>query len=144
MACNLEFDASHRVIRARFDGTLTRGDLESMIVRAGAFVARYEGFHGIIDFTDVVAVSVDDAYLRELGRGRRIKGLLGFRRILVAPSEEGQRLAHFYGEVQVRTGHSVEIVHTMAEAFERLGIKTPDFRPLGEAVASKAPSKAAS
>jgi hypothetical protein len=140
VTCHLEFDARHRVVRARFDGTLTRGDIESMIVRVGAFMARYSGCHGIVDFSDVQAVSLDEAYLRELGRGRRIKAMQGFRRVLVAPKSNTRTFLQHYAQQQERLGHPVEIVDSLTEACARLGLEAPDFRPLAEAVSAKAAS----
>jgi len=103
-------------------------------------MARYSGCHSIIDFSAVQSVSLDEAYLRELGRARRIKAMDGFRRVLVAPKTNSLRYAQLYAQQQERIGRSLEIVHTPAEACERLGLEAPDFRPLAEAISAKAAS----
>jgi hypothetical protein len=129
VAYTLHFDALHKVLLTRFDGAITRANLETLRDDARKFAARHGNCDGIIDFTGVTDVGIDVAYVRALGRRPRI--MSGARRVLVAPQPEMFGLSRVYGLQQDGVASDEPtVVHTLDEAFAFYGLSAPHFAPL--------------
>ena len=90
------------------------------------FVAEEGPVRGLYDFSGVKAVAVPKTKLFELGRRPQIA--LDQDRVIVAPQLEIHELARLYATLQRDFGNvEPRIVRTIAEAYELLGLRDPDF-----------------
>ena len=125
----LFFDRNHKVLLVKFGRALTRQALEAMVRAAREFLAVHGHCDGIVDFSAVEQVDVDVAYLRAYGGSPRV--MAGARRILVAPRDEMFGVARLYGLHQSNSqGEEPMVVRDLQAAYDLLGLKDPDFRPI--------------
>ena len=123
------FDSKHKVLLVRIAGALTRQAVESLGPATRAFAAIHGNCPGIVDLSAVETIEVDLAYLRAFGRRPRV--MTGVQRILVAPGDEVFGTIRMYGLQQASTlDDEPMVVRSLQEAYDRLGLKDPDFQPV--------------
>jgi hypothetical protein len=124
----LLFDRRHRVLMARFSGTLTVADLAQSDVGGRAVLAREGAMRSILDFSAVGAIDVPSAEFAARGRRPAIVG--SQRRIYVVPRPELFGLARMYAtHQQLAGGTEPLLVVSLAAALDALGIADAAFEP---------------
>lgn len=125
----LLFDHKNRVLLARFSGIYTSDDIAAFDRGVGRFVAEEGAVRGLYDFSRVEAVAVPKTKFFELGRRPQLA--LDQDRVIVAPQLEIYELARLYAALQRDFGNvEPRIVRTLAEAYELLGLRNPEFAPV--------------
>ena len=128
MGFTLLIDERRQVLLARCGRSFTREGMDTLVVATQAFAAKYGHWAGIVDFSQVEEIGVDIAYLRSLGQKPRV--MRGARRVLVAPQTELFGMLRLYGLHQASLNEETMVVWSLQEAYDQLGLKDPDFRPL--------------
>ena len=72
MPYQVEFDATHRILRARFQGRVTDDDLREVYRFGQAHVERLDPLSGITDFSETTSVAFTAQTMRELARTKPI------------------------------------------------------------------------
>ncbi len=124
----LEYDRNHNILLARFGGTLVREGHQAMVAAVRRFVASHGLCHAIIDFGAVEHFRLDLEYIKRIALTPAM--LFGRKRVFVAPTDEIFGTMRLFEMLQSATGDEPIVVRTMAQAFARLEIATPDFQPL--------------
>ena len=122
----LAFDRRHNVLRARFTGVLSSQDVAELDEAVIAFTAREGPSHGLIDFSELEAVSVPTSRLVQ--RAQQPPFSPGHKRVFVV-SPPALELARTFAGHQAAAGlGNVDIVTTLAEAYRILRLpKVPRF-----------------
>ena len=122
----LAFDRAHNVLLARFTGMLVVDDIRALDEAVHRFVLERGNVRGLLDFTDIVHVAVPESFFQSRSRLPQIS--VDQERVFVAPQEEVLALARLYATQQRDFGNrEPAVVPTLAEAYELLRIKTPNF-----------------
>jgi hypothetical protein len=125
----LAFDRAQNVLLSRFTGMLVADDIRALDEAVVRFVRDHGNVRGLLDFTDVIHVAVPESFFQARSRLPQIS--VNEERVFVAPHEEALALARRYASQQRDFGNRAPaVVKTMAEAYELLGMKTPNFVPV--------------
>lgn len=119
-------DHGNNVLLVRYGRDLTRETIDGVFAAARRFVAAHGDCSAIADFSNVEHVDVDLTYWRSLGEVSRV--MRNTKRVLVAPQDTVFGMIRMYGLRQANRGDEPMVVRTLQEAYDLLGIKTPDFR----------------
>ncbi|MGB9202537.1 MAG: hypothetical protein WCB94_01050 [Terriglobales bacterium] len=130
MRFRFEFEPVHKILLARFEGRLTDKSLGEFYRAGLKHWAATDARAAISDYTSAEwAVSAE--FIRELASQEpAVTEPTQRRRIVVAPSTVGFGLARMFQIVGERKRPLLQVVRTMDEAFEALGIESPHFEPL--------------
>ena len=128
MAFQLLYDATNKVLMARFTGIATDRDVSAMTEAARRFVQRNGACSAIADFSPVESFAVTVEFIRELAKASPI--MAGHRRMLVGPSDTIFGSLRMFELQQARDGDHATVVRSLARAYEVLGIANPDFQPV--------------
>ena len=128
----LAFERKHKVLLARFSGVFSSQDIEELDRGIVAVTAREGPSHGLLDFTDVEAVSLPMSRLVQ--RSVQPPFSPGYRRVfVVGDGPQALEIARTFAAEQALAGSgNVEIVATLEDAYRLLGLgKEPNFDPVG-------------
>ena len=125
----LAFDRRHRILLTRFSGIFNSSDIAELDTEIIRFTAEHGPVHGILDFSNVSAVSVPLSKLVQRGRQPAISPTC--KRIFVAKGPELFDFARAFTIQQGLAGTPEPIVvETMEEALALLAADEPNFEPL--------------
>jgi hypothetical protein len=127
----LAFERKHKVLLARFSGVFSSQDIEELDRGVIAVTAREGPSHGLLDFTQVEAVSVPRSRLVQ--RSVQPPFSPGYRRVfVVGEGTDALEVARTFAAEQALAGTgNVQIVTTLEEAYRLLGLgKEPRFDPI--------------
>jgi hypothetical protein len=124
----LYFEPRHKVMLVDFSGTLTMADLVQHDELVRRFVAaQAQPVPGIADFSRVEKLGITIEHIS--GRAQQPQIKAGQRRIYVAPTPEKYGLCRMFASLQVARGATEpEIVRSLAEAYDLLGLEDPKFQ----------------
>ncbi|MBI3197932.1 MAG: hypothetical protein HYZ40_10595 [Rhodospirillales bacterium] len=122
------FDRGNNVLLVNYGRTLTRETVDGVFAAARSFVETHGACPAIADFSDVEQIDVDLAYWRSLGEVPRV--MKGTKRVLVAPQDTVFGMIRMYGLHQAVQGDEPAVVRSLQAAYDLLGVRVPDFRPL--------------
>lgn len=128
----LAFERKRKVLLARFSGVFSSQDIEDLDRGIIAVTAREGPSHGLLDFTEVEAVSLPMSRL--LQRSQQPPFSPGHRRVfVVGDGPQALEIARTFAAEQALAGvGNVQIVATLEEAYRLLGLgKQPKFDPVG-------------
>jgi hypothetical protein len=131
MSFSLALNRTHNVLLVTFGKQLAREQHQEMVAAVRTLVARHGNFDAIADFSAVEAFGLDFDYLRLLAQARPV--LTGQKRVLVAPGDNIFGSLRVFATRQAMAGDEPQVVRSLAEAFEHLGIDAPDFQPVPRA-----------
>jgi hypothetical protein len=123
----VDFDSSHRILRARFIGPVTDDDLREAYRVGEENVARLDPLSGITDFSDATGAAFSADTMRELARMKPIMPDRSRPVIFVAPLPDLFGMARLF---ELQAGDSrpnLHVVRTTAEAYRILNIQDPHF-----------------
>jgi hypothetical protein len=126
----LYFEPRHKVMLVEFSGTLTMADMARHDELVRRFVAvQPEPVPGIADFSRVEKVGMTIDHISGRAQQQQIKA--GQRRIYVAPTPEKYGLCRMFASLQSARGATEpEIVRSLQEAYDLLGVADPRFQPV--------------
>ena len=133
MAFVLEFERSHRVLRARAEGVVATQDLVDLDYELIAFLAREETSHlppirGLYDFSDVAAFAIPQTKAAERG-GR--PAIMRGQRVMVQSLKTGCNLLETFTQGQRQVGDTLlAVVNSVDEGHALLGMEAPHFETI--------------
>ena len=130
MPYQIDFDATNRILRARFIGAVTDDDLKNVYRFGEEQAARFDPLSGITDFTDVTAVAFSPQTIRDLARTKPIMPDPSRPVILVAPTPDLFGMARMFELQGAESRPNLQVVHTAEEAYRILDVRDPQFAPI--------------
>jgi hypothetical protein len=127
MPYQIDFDATNRILRARFQGRVTDDDLKDVYRLGEENVARFDPLSGITDFSGVTAVAFSSQTMRELARTKPIMPDPSRPVIFVAPTPDLFGMARMFELEGAEVRPNLRVVHTPEEAYQILNIREPQF-----------------
>ena len=129
MGVFLSFDELHRVLYIRFEGIVTDDVLLSRFDQVRAWIASNGSCSSITDFTGVDSFQVTASGVNQLASAPPLVPD-SFLRIVVAPQDEIFGMTRMFEMLGCATRNRVDVVRTMAEAFQVAGVQALDLHPL--------------
>jgi hypothetical protein len=126
MGAFLSFDELHRVLYIRFEGIVTDDVLLSRFDRVRAWMAGNGLCSSITDFTGVDSFRVTASGVSQLAANPPLVPD-SFLRIVVAPQDEIFGMTRMFEILGSATRNRVDVVRTMAEAFQVAGVQSLDL-----------------
>ena len=131
MAVRVEFDPSNKILLVRFEGALTDESIADFYQVVRQHWTTADARMGIVDFSTVTDFVLSSDLVRRLAKQEPCMPDPGNRpRILVAPQIHGFGLARMFQIVGETTRPLLHVVHTLDEAFAKLGVQSPSFELL--------------
>ena len=134
MAYYFEFDSSNSIFRCRVEGDVTDASLKECYEVVGEYAALTNPNAGIMDFSNVASFNVSSQTVRDLAH--RTPVMPGSRpRFLVAPSTHVYGLARMFQQYGSEARPELQVVRSVDEVYTFLGVREPQFEPVGIAPA---------
>lgn len=130
MPYQIDFDHTHRILRARFIGRITDDDLRDVYRFGQENVARFDPLSGITDFSEATAVAFTPQTMRDLARTKPIMPDPTRRVIFVAPTPDLFGMARMFELEGSEVRPNLQVVHTAEEAYRILDVQNPQFAPV--------------
>lgn len=132
MSVSLFFDERHQVLSARFGGTVTDDILLGSYRRVSSWMDTHGHCSAIADFNDATSFRVTANGIKQLASSSPLAPD-SFKRIVVAPQDLVFGMGRMFEILGSNTRKkNVHVVRTAAEAYELLGINSPEFHPVLE------------
>ena len=138
MACSLEFDSKHKMLRLTIDGRLTDDVLFEGYKLAATYAATCPPSCSITDLAKVTSNEVSSSAIMELAKSLR-PDLVPVRRVMVVPQVHSYGIARMFQILSEEVRPDLHIVRAMDEAYQFLGVDCPEFIPVN--TESHTPSK---
>ncbi len=122
MPAVVKIDRQRRLVCSTFYGELTDEELLRHHATIAADPLFDPNFSEIADFSAVSKVTVSEAAMAALARRQSLYGASATH-VVVAPQEIAFQLAGQYRAMAQETRPNLVVVRTLAEAYQRLGIK---------------------
>lgn len=126
----VEFDSTHRILRARFIGLVTDDDLRDVYRFGQENVTRLHPLSGITDFSDATGVAFSAQTMRELARMKPIMPEASRLVVFVAPTPELFGMARMFELQGADCRPNLQVVRTAEEAYRLLNVQNPQFAPV--------------
>jgi hypothetical protein len=128
-AVTVLFEASDRVMLARYRGLLSPETLATVDNFVASFVGQQGYFRSIYDLSDIAIFAIPRSRLLERARKPRMNP--GQDQVFVVPQPQIREMYQDYAQVQRDIGNGeMVLVETLSEALRRLKLRNPDFRPV--------------
>jgi len=128
MGVTLLFDPRHRVLLARFEGTVTAETVQAMSTAARRFAEREGQCSAIADFTNVDHFEVEPEFLRNFAQNPPV--MAEHKRVLVAPADAIFGSMRMFEMHQSSNDPGLSVVRSLDRAYETLGLIEPEFGPV--------------
>jgi hypothetical protein len=125
-----DFDATNRILRARFVGRVTDDDLSEMYRIGQENVGRFDPLFGITDFSTVTEVAFAPQTMRNLARTKPIMPDPDRPVVLVAPTPDLFGMARMFELEGAEARPNLRVVRTAEEAYHMLNVREPQFSPV--------------
>jgi hypothetical protein len=126
----IDFDATNRILRARFIGRVTDDELKDVYRLGQEHVARFDPLSGITDFSEVTAVGFSPQTMRDLALTKPIMPDPGRPVIFVAPTPDLFGMARMFELQGAEARPNLQVVRTPEEAYRILNVRDPQFEPV--------------
>jgi hypothetical protein len=132
MGCRFEFDRENRILLARFEGPFTDESLAEVYREIRKYSTAIDPSVGILDLSSVTEFSGSSTeFVRNLANEEPAMADATRRpRVIVAPSPVGYGLSRMFQLLGERTRPLLNVVRSLDQAWETLGIEHPKFEPL--------------
>jgi hypothetical protein len=128
-----EFDSTHKILLARFEGQLTNEAAEEYHNALGKNWRVTGARAGIWDLSAVAEFAVAADFLRNLAARKPITpGLINHPRFIVVPVTAGYGLMRMFQISGELSRPLLHVVRTVDEALAELGVKSAHFEPLDD------------
>ncbi|MFY9905143.1 MAG: hypothetical protein WBX02_10305 [Terriglobales bacterium] len=125
----VDFDAKNNILRGTLEGPMTGAILLELYQRATEFMASHPPSRGILDFSRVTEFEVSSDAIRQVAASPAVLPA-GYMRVLVIPQIFIYGLARMFQILGEKHRPELQVVRTMEEAYQLLGVEQPDFYPL--------------
>jgi hypothetical protein len=126
----IDFDSTHRILRARLIGRVTDDDLRDVYRFEQENVARFDPLSGITDFSESTGADFSAQTMRDLARMKPIMPDPNRPVIFVAPSPDLFGMARMFELEAAESRPNLHVVRTLEEAFRILKVRDPHFMPI--------------
>jgi hypothetical protein len=126
----IDFDATNRILRARFIGRVTDDELKDVYRFGQEHVARFDPLAGITDFSEVTAVAFSPQTMRDLARTKPIMPDPRRPVLFVAPTPDLFGMARMFELQGAESRPNLQVVRTPEEAYRILNVRDPQFEPV--------------
>lgn len=130
MSYLFEFDATNRILRARFERHLTNEDLKEYYSLATKVVAKTNARSAILDLSSVISLDLSPTTVRALAALPPTVPDEERPRFIVAPSPPIFGFARMFQLEGEQTRPNLHVVRSPKEVWAILGIHEPKFEPL--------------
>lgn len=125
----VDFDAKNNILRGTLEGAMTGEVLLDLYERATQYMASHPPCRGILDFSGVTDFEVPSDAIRQVAASPPVVPA-GFMRVLVIPQVFIFGLARMFQILGEKHRPELQVVRTMKEAYQLLGLEQPEFCPL--------------
>jgi hypothetical protein len=126
---SLQADPEHRVVLVTLGRVVTEESALAAYTAVEQFIAAQGPHSGITDLSDVEKLRVSaDFVWRLAAKAPMIPD--GMSRIAVAPRPHIYGMSRMFQITARQQGRLPDVVHTLQEAFELLGLESPQFRTI--------------
>lgn len=130
----LWFHRPGKVLLAQFSGTFSMEDVIALDSMVPPFLRSFAPIRGLLDFSGVDQIAITAQQVA--ARGKVSTLVPDQERIIVAAAGVGYGLARMFAAYQAATGNrEPQIVSTLEEAYDLLGLSNPAFEVANETVA---------
>ena len=127
MDFSLQADPEHRVLLVTLGKIVTEASALAAYTAVEQFIVAEGPHSGITDLSYVEKLNVSSDFIRCLAaKPPMIPD--GMSRIMVAPRTDIYGVSRMFQLLRDSRGSYLEVVHTLKEAFELLGMESPHFR----------------
>ena len=130
MTSSFEFDPINQVVCWRLAGDITEALFAESLALVKNILSDTQPKKGVIDLSAVTSFQVSAETIKRLAFSEPIFAS-ELPRVVVAPSDHLYGLARMFASLTEHLRTEVHVVRTLDEAYELLGIRSPEFRPLG-------------
>jgi hypothetical protein len=130
VAHHIDFDATNRILRARFEGRVTDDELKEVYRFGQENVARFDPHAGITDFSGVTEVAFSTQTVRDLALSKPIMPDPSRLVVLVASAPHLFGIARMFEMLGAESRPNLHVVRTAEEAYEVLNVRQPQFEPV--------------
>ena len=130
MPYHIDFDATNRILRARFEGCVTDDELKEVYRLGEEHVTRIDAHAGITDFSGVTTVAFSSQTMRDLARSKPIMPDPSRPVLFVAPTPDLFGMARMFELEGSDTRPNLHVVRTAEEAYQLLNVRQPQFEPV--------------
>jgi len=128
----LDTDATNKIIRISFEGEETGQVLRDAQAALRSCWERLGPWPCIVDLTGVTEATFPSEAVRTIARSQPIVSMECLL-VAVAPKDVSYGLARMFELlIHEERGPYVRVVHTMDEALDLIGVKSPTFSPLDD------------
>jgi hypothetical protein len=129
MDYTLQVDPDHRVLLVTLGKVVTEASVLAAYTAVEQFMALHGPHSGITDLSGVEKFHVKADFVWFLAtKPPAVPGKMS--RIVVAPRLDVYGLSRMFQTLRDNQGVCLEVVHTLMEAFELLGLELPHFTPV--------------
>lgn len=122
----VDFDAKNNILRGTLEGPMTGKILLDLYERATEFMASHPPCRGILDFSRVTEFEVSSDAIRQVAASPAVLPA-GYMRVLVIPQIFIYGLARMFQILGEKSRPELQVVRTMEEACQLLGVEDPEF-----------------
>jgi hypothetical protein len=122
----VDFDAKNNILRGTLEGPMTGTILLDLYKRATEFMASHPPCRGILDFSRVTEFEISSDAIRQVAASPPVFPP-GYMRVLVIPQIFIYGLARMFQILGEKSRPELQVVRTMEEAFQLLGVEDPEF-----------------
>lgn len=125
----LDFDKKNNILRGTLKGSMTGAILLEFYAKGTKYMATHPPCRGILDFSQVTDFEVSADAIRQVAAAPPAFPP-GYMRIMVIPQIFIYGLARMFQILGERTRPELQVVRSMDEAYQLLGVESPEFYPL--------------
>jgi hypothetical protein len=128
-----DFDATNKILRITFEGRLTDAVAFDCSAAAKRWAASCRPDHVIVDLSKVTKYDVTAQAIRRFATKPDSSFPAAPTLLVVAPQANAYGMSRMYQLLTEFTRSNQHVLHTIDEAYERLQVQSPEFRPLSSA-----------
>jgi hypothetical protein len=131
MAFRFEYDPVDKILLGRFEGRLTDESAAEFYAAIRKYSTATDANAGIWDLSFVTEFALSSEFVHELARSEPAMPDAAKRpRLIVVSDTVGLGVMRIFEIVREPRGPLLLVVHTLDEAFDALGVQSPQFEPL--------------
>jgi len=128
MSLVMEFDPKNKILRLTIDGPLTDAIVFGIFEAAGRYASSHPPCRSITDLSKVTANEISSDAIRQMAKAPAPAPAL--TRVVVAAKDHSYAMARMFQMLSEETRPNFHVVHTMEEAYDLLGVVSPEFSPV--------------
>jgi len=130
MSLLMEFDERNNILRLTISGPLNDAIMFEVFEAASRYASSHPPCRSITDVSKVTANEISSGAIMQLAKTPAVAP--GLVRIVVAANDHSYAIARMFQMLSEGTRPNFHVVHTMDEAYNLLGVESPEFIPMAE------------